>query len=78
MTWKTLRHPNVLPLMGAMMVGTHFGMVSEWMANGNINEFVKTHETADRLSLVGILLPFRHSLCFVADDCVIPLAERRR
>ena len=27
-------------------------MVSEWMANGNINEYVETNTKADRLGLV--------------------------
>ena len=57
MTWKTLRHPNILPLMGVVMADTQFGMVSEWMANGNINEFVKVYENVDRLGLVRTILP---------------------
>ena len=53
MTWKTLRHPNILPLIGVTMSETKFAMVSEWMANGNINQFVKAHPGANRLELVG-------------------------
>ena len=34
------------------MTETQFAMISEWMANGNINDFVKTHPDADRLGLV--------------------------
>ena len=30
-----------------------FAMISDWMVNGNINEFVKTHPDANRLGLVG-------------------------
>ena len=30
-----------------------FAMVSEWMVNGNINEFVKAHRDANRFALVG-------------------------
>ena len=52
MTWKTLRHPNVLPLIGVTMTETQFAMVSEWMESGNINDFVKKHPDADRLGLV--------------------------
>ena len=37
------------------MDGARFVMVSEWMANGNINEFVKANPDADRLELVGFL-----------------------
>ncbi|KAF9644872.1 kinase-like protein [Thelephora ganbajun] len=50
--WKALRHPNVLPLLGVMMINTQFAMVSEWMVNGNIKEFVKAHTSADRLELL--------------------------
>ena len=54
MIWKTLRHPNVLPLIGVMMSEeTHFAMISDWMVNGNINDFVKAHPATDRLGLVG-------------------------
>jgi len=51
--WKTLRHPNILPLIGVMMSKTQFAMASDWMENGNINEFLKTHPAANRLELVG-------------------------
>jgi len=51
-TWKALRHPNVLPLLGVTMTGSRFVMVSEWMENGNINEFLKAHTDANRLELV--------------------------
>jgi len=57
MTWKTLQHPNVLPLIGVMMTETQFAMVSEWMVNGNICEFVKTHPDVDQLRLV--CFPFK-------------------
>jgi len=51
--WKTLRHPNVLPLIGVTMSETRFEMVSDWMVNGNINEFVRAHPDANLLELVG-------------------------
>jgi len=53
--WKALRHPNVLPLLGVTMTGNRLAMVSEWMARGNINEFLKTDVNADRLGLVRFL-----------------------
>ena len=55
MIWKTLRHPNVLPLLG--FVGDQLTTVSEWMTNGDINEFMETHPDANRLELVCLLLP---------------------
>ena len=53
MTWKTLQHPNVLSLIGVTMSENRFEMISDWMVNGNINDFVKAHPRADRLGLVG-------------------------
>ena len=61
MTWGTLRHPNVLPLLGATMGGYQFVMVSEWMANGNINEFVKVQSDVNRFELVGFGFTSDHS-----------------
>ena len=60
MTWKSLRHPNVLPLLGVKMGGRHFAMVSEWMDNGSINDFIQANPDADRFKLVG------HQSSFVA------------
>ena len=40
------------------MTGDHFTMVSEWMTNGNINEFVATHPHENRFELVSP--PCRH------------------
>ena len=31
-----------------------FVMVSDWMPNGNINEFVKKHSDANRFELVSV------------------------
>ena len=51
-TWKSLRHQNVLPLLGVTMNENQFAMVSEWMVNGNITKFIKTHWDANRFKLV--------------------------
>jgi serine/threonine protein kinase len=51
--WNSLRHPNVMSLLGATMDGDGFAMVSEWMTNGNIKEFVKAHWEVNRFELVG-------------------------
>ena len=56
LTWKSLRHQNILPLLGVATSDNQFAMVSEWMANGNINEFVKVHREANRFKLVGLCL----------------------
>ena len=51
-TWKSLRHQNVLPLLGVMMMEKQLTMVSEWMVNGTVNEFIKAHRDANRFELV--------------------------
>jgi serine/threonine protein kinase len=53
MTWKFLHHPNLLPLLGVTMSSKHFAMVSDWMFNGSINEFIKANRDANRFELVG-------------------------
>ena len=53
MTWKALDHPNVVPLLGVIMAKDRFAMVSEWMTNGNINQFVVAHRDANRFELVS-------------------------
>jgi len=35
------------------MGDNHFAMVSEWMENGNTNEFVEAHRDVNRFELVG-------------------------
>jgi len=54
MAWRDLRHPNVLPLLGVTMAEDMFVVVSEWMEGGNINEFLRANDNADRFGLVRI------------------------
>ena len=52
--WKNLSHPNVLDLIGApdTLDEGRFSMVSEWMVNGNITEYV-CKNAGNHLKLVG-------------------------
>ena len=50
------------------MFDTQFAMVSEWMVNGNINDFVKAHPDANRIELVGCLLKVLPSSLQVHDN----------
>ena len=75
LAWKALCHQNILPLLGVMMSNNQFAMVSKWMANGNINEFVKTHREANRFKLVGYR-PYRISYLSLTES--FPIAWRRR
>lgn len=66
--WKTLLHPNVLPLVGVMIYENHLTVVSEWMENGNINEFVKQNPGADRF---GLLVDVARGLTYIHNRGVI-------
>ena len=44
----------MLPFLGVTMRGKVFAMVSEWMVNGNINEFINARRDANRFELVGL------------------------
>ena len=69
MTWNALHHPNVLPLLGVTMDARRFAMVSEWMINGNINEFVKAHGDANRFELVGFYFMCRSQPSLITTPC---------
>jgi hypothetical protein len=56
------------------MSETQFAMVSDWMVDGNINDFVKAHPDANRLALVCFSL--RTSLPSI-DDRISHTAGRR-
>ena len=57
--WKHLQHPNVLPLLGVTLEGPRFAMVSEWMEDGDINDFIQKNPNANRTELVCPSLGFR-------------------
>jgi hypothetical protein len=57
------------------MSEVQFAMISEWMANGNINDFVKAHPDANRLELVGSSFKVLRSSLFIAGWITYP-AER--
>jgi len=73
MAWKSLHHPNVLPLLGVTMAKNQFVMVSEWMAKGNINEFVKEEPNADQLELVCYYLG--SSSLLIIDNHMVAVAQ---
>jgi len=54
--WKHLRHPNILPLIGVTVSNQRFAMISVWMENGNINEFVGKDRHVNRIELVCLAI----------------------
>jgi len=53
--WNSLSHPNVLKLIGVLggIDQYQFATVSEWMAHGNIMEYIRKYAT-NRLELVRV------------------------
>ncbi|KAG6906989.1 hypothetical protein DXG01_011065 [Tephrocybe rancida] len=53
--WRQLRHVNVLPFLCLHLVDNterRIGLVSPWMKNGNVKEFLQRSPNVDRMSLV--------------------------
>ena len=51
--WKYVFHPNVLPFLGVSEAVFPFCIVSPWLVNGNIVEYVRKQQGANRLHLVS-------------------------
>ena len=49
-----MEHPNILNIEGVAPHLFPFCMVSDWMENGNMLEYVKNNPDADRFGLVGL------------------------
>lgn len=63
MAWKHLRHPNILPLIGATVRDHELRLISEWVDQGDITDYVSRKENLEvnRIELVsrGPLSPVR-------------------
>ena len=51
--WRHLRHPNILPFIGATIGSRRCWLVSDWAGNRTICEFIKNKPDANRIDLVG-------------------------
>ena len=54
MIWRRLSHPNVLPVLGISPKLFPLCIVSEWMIDGNIMDFITKHPEVNRLRLVRL------------------------
>jgi serine/threonine protein kinase len=50
--WRSFNHPNVLPFYGIYHWNNRFTLVSPWMENGNIVQYLKNNPDAKRAALV--------------------------
>ncbi|KDQ09993.1 hypothetical protein BOTBODRAFT_36611 [Botryobasidium botryosum FD-172 SS1] len=53
--WKRLRHPNVLPFIGSVVLESTstFYMVAPWMENGDLGQYLKLNPDADYVALLA-------------------------
>ncbi|GAB1525531.1 hypothetical protein RhiTH_008694 [Rhizoctonia solani] len=54
--WSFLNHENVLPLLGLCVVNNELGMVSEFMPNGTIQEYIRNNPGVDRYQLLNVVV----------------------
>ena len=52
MIWKRISHPNIVPFLGVSEAPAPLSMVSEWMSNGNVRDYVSKNPETSRLQLV--------------------------
>ena len=63
--WRGLKHPNVLPFIGLYEHGSTMYMVSPWMENGVLKEYIQRKPDIDRKGLVGVFLLLSNQLTFL-------------
>ena len=54
--WKRISHPNIVPFLGVSKAPAPLSMVSEWMPNGNVRDYVRKNPDTSRLQLVRRLV----------------------
>lgn len=68
--WGQLSHPNLLPFYGIFNLTdtrSRICLVSPWMVNGNVNDFLRRNPDADRQQLVSSLPQLQpHSNSFIS------------
>ncbi|KAG9081613.1 hypothetical protein FRC07_014469, partial [Ceratobasidium sp. 392] len=54
-TWSKCQHVNVLPLLGLVLFQGQIRMVSHWMENGSLPDYLKKHPELDRCDMARFL-----------------------
>lgn len=68
--WSKAKHENVQELLGIIMFQGRLGMVSPWMENGNLQEYIQKHPDVDRYKLVR---PDPSQQACVLCRCLVPV-----
>ncbi|CAE6463150.1 unnamed protein product [Rhizoctonia solani] len=70
-TWAKCQHPNILPLLGMVEFRDQIAMVSPWMKNGDLRNYLGQHPEADRCQLCYDIcdgLVYLHNMSIVHGD----------
>ena len=51
--WKYISHPNIAPFLGISEILFSFCIISPWLSNGNIAQYIRKHQIVGRLKLVS-------------------------
>ncbi|KAF8598349.1 kinase-like protein, partial [Ceratobasidium sp. AG-I] len=69
--WSKAKHENVHELMGIVMFQGRLGMISPWMENGNLQEYILKNPDVDRYKLcsdVAAGVEYLHGIGMVHGD----------
>lgn len=53
--WAKLNHVNVLPFLGFILKNDYPSLVSEWIDNGTVLEYLKNNPLCDVINLVCLI-----------------------
>lgn len=60
--WSQLQHVNVQELLGIIVLQDGLGMVSPWMGQGNLQQYLEAHPEIARHPLVCAIFSLAHSI----------------
>ncbi|KAF8755614.1 Kelch motif [Rhizoctonia solani] len=69
--WSKCKHPNILPLLGLAKFRGRIAMVSPWMENGNLSQFLADRTDVDRYKMcvqIAEAVSFLHDAKLVHGD----------
>ncbi|CAE6441514.1 unnamed protein product [Rhizoctonia solani] len=66
--WSKCNHPNVMNLIGVVQYRNQLAMVSAWMENGNMCQFLRRYPQTDRYLLITDGVTYLHSEGVVHGD----------
>ncbi|CAE6469725.1 unnamed protein product [Rhizoctonia solani] len=70
-TWSKCKHPNVVELMGLMMFRDSLAIVTEWVENGTLPDYLRKNPATDRCRLSTLIcdgLVYLHSNDIIHGD----------